>query len=62
MSKVLLPRYREVIKEIQQRYKKDLLVETVHHVPEDKKQEATSSDPKVKAHFFADWAVRRIGY
>ena len=52
-------RANEVIKQIKQRYKKDLLVETVRHVPEDKKQEATSSDPKVKARFFADWAVRR---
>src|SRR4051812_45331028 len=49
----------EIIKEIKQRYKKDLLIETVRHVPENKKDEANSSDEKVKGHFFANWAVER---
>src|SRR5262245_35822329 len=35
------------IKEIKQRHKKDLLIETVRQVPADKKAEATSSDEKV---------------
>jgi uncharacterized membrane protein YgcG len=47
------------IKEIKQRYKKDLLIETVRQVPEDKKDEANSSDEKVKGHFFANWAIQR---
>src|SRR5262245_51316480 len=49
----------ETIKEIKQRYKKDLLIETVRHVPEDKKDEANSSDEKVKGRFFANWAIQR---
>jgi uncharacterized membrane protein YgcG len=49
----------EVIKEIKQRYKKDLLVDTVRHVPEGKRREATSPDTDVKARFFADWAIGR---
>src|SRR5262245_48731370 len=44
----------ESIKEIKQRYKKDLLIETVRQVPEAKKDEANSSDAKVKGRFFAD--------
>jgi len=52
-------RANEVIKEVKQRYKKDLLVETVRHVPEAERHEATSTDPAVKARFFADWADRR---
>jgi uncharacterized membrane protein YgcG len=52
-------RANEVIKEIKQKYKKDLLVETVRHVPEGERQEASSSNPDVKARFFADWADRR---
>src|SRR4051812_11251936 len=52
-------RANEVIKEIKQKYKKDLLVETVRHVPEGERQEATSSDPHVKDRFFVDWADRR---
>jgi uncharacterized protein len=49
----------ETVKEIKQRHKKDLLIETVRHVPENKKDEATSSDGKVKTRFFANWAVER---
>jgi len=49
----------ETIKDIKQRYKKDLLIETVRRVPESKQDEANSSDPKTKAHFFANWAVER---
>jgi uncharacterized protein len=52
-------RANEVIKEIKQRYKKDLVVETVRQVPEGERQEATSPDPGVKARFFAGLAVRR---
>src|SRR5258705_5047987 len=52
-------RANEIIKEVEQRYKKDLLVETVPHVPERERQEATSSDPHVKDRFFVDWAYRR---
>lgn len=52
-------RANEIIKEVEQRYKKDLLVETVPHVPERERQEATSSDPHVKDRFFVDWADRR---
>jgi uncharacterized membrane protein YgcG len=52
-------RANEVIKEVKQKYKKDLLVETFRHVPEGERQEATSSDRDVKARFFADWAERR---
>jgi uncharacterized membrane protein YgcG len=52
-------RANEVIKEIKQKYRKDLVVETFRHVPEGKEKEATSSDRKVKARFFADWAIRR---
>jgi TPM domain len=47
------------IKEIKQRYMKDLLIETIVLVPEDKKDEANSSDEKVKGHFFANWAIQR---
>src|SRR5262245_34211378 len=49
----------EIIKEIKQRYKKDLLIETVGHVPDNKRDEANSSDAKVKGHFFANWAIER---
>src|SRR5437763_13567890 len=49
----------ESIKEIKQRYKKDLLIETVRHVPKSKRGEANSADAKVKGHFFANWAVER---
>src|SRR5262245_53151517 len=49
----------ESIKEIKQQYKKDLLIETVGHVPDDKKDEANSSDEKVKGRFYANWAIQR---
>src|SRR5262245_18177079 len=49
----------EIIKEIKQQHKKDLLIETIHQVPEDKRDEANSSDAKVKGHFFANWAIQR---
>src|SRR5262249_4084650 len=49
----------EVIREVKHSDHKDLLVETFRHAPEGEQKEATSSDPKVKARFFADWAVRR---
>src|SRR5436309_15196258 len=49
----------EIIKEINQRHKKDLLIETVRYVPENKRDEANSSDAKVKGHPFATWAVER---
>jgi uncharacterized membrane protein YgcG len=49
----------EIIREIKQQHKKDLLIETVRRVPENKKDEANSSDAKVKGHFFANWAVER---
>src|SRR3954469_5160300 len=49
----------EIIKDIKQRYKKDLLIETVRHVPDSKRDEANSSDAKVKGHFFANWAIER---
>jgi uncharacterized protein len=49
----------EVIKEIKQRSKRDLLIDTVGHVEKGKRQEATSHDPDVKARYFADWAEER---
>src|SRR6476469_4105208 len=49
----------DIIKEIKQKYKKDLVIETVRQVPDNKKDEANSSDAKVKGHFFANWAVER---
>jgi uncharacterized membrane protein YgcG len=48
----------QIIKELKQRYRKDVLVETVH-VPEGQRQEASSPDAHVKGRFFADWAARR---
>lgn len=47
------------IKEIKQRFKKDLLIETVRQVPESKKDDANSSDEKVKGRFFTNWAIER---
>ncbi|HEV3340771.1 MAG TPA: TPM domain-containing protein [Pirellulales bacterium] len=49
----------EVIKEVKQRSKKDLLIETVDHATKGKRQEATSHDPDVRARYFADWADER---
>ena len=49
----------EIITEIRQKYKKDLLVDTLRDVPAAERQQATSADPSVKGRFFADWAVRR---
>jgi len=52
-------RANEVIEEVERKYHKDLLIETVRHVPEGERKEATSTDPKAKSRFFAEWAVRR---
>lgn len=49
----------EGIQEIKQRYKKDLRIETIRQVPDDKRAEANSSDEKVKGRFFANWAIQR---
>src|SRR6201999_3806156 len=49
----------EVVREIKQDSKKDLLIETFGHVPESKRHEATSHDPKVRARCFAQWAEER---
>jgi uncharacterized membrane protein YgcG len=49
----------ETIKEIKQQYKKDLLIETIRQLPDGKRDEASSSDEKVKGRFFANWAVER---
>jgi len=48
----------QIIKEVKQRYRKDMLVETLH-VPEGQRQEASSEGAHVKGRFFADWAARR---
>jgi uncharacterized protein len=47
------------IREIKQRFKKDLLIETIRQAPESKKDEANSSDEKVKGRLFANWAIER---
>jgi uncharacterized membrane protein YgcG len=52
-------RAEKIIKEIGQRYKKDLLIETMRQVPADKREEANSSDEKAKRRFFANWAIQR---
>ena len=49
----------EQIREIKQKFKKDLLIETFPSVPEGKEEEATSKDLDVKKRFFATWARQR---
>lgn len=50
-----------MILQMEKKYHRDLLVDTIASVPKDKETEATSKDEAVKNRFFADWAAERAG-
>lgn len=51
----------KMIEQMQKKFKKDLIIETIASVPKDKEAEATSKDEAVKSRFFSEWAAQKSG-